>query len=114
MQEYQKHFKRPPKRYQPRGLSILYEDRDILVVDKVSGLLTVSNDKVRDNTAYSLLNEYRKKSLSLMVHKPSAYKSQINQQLPRGRNHRNSLYQDGDSLLVSETSLPSKHADDLI
>jgi tRNA pseudouridine32 synthase/23S rRNA pseudouridine746 synthase/23S rRNA pseudouridine1911/1915/1917 synthase len=61
IQENQKQFKRPPKRYQPRGLSILYEDRDILVVDKVSGLLTVSNEKVRDNTAYYLLNEYVRK-----------------------------------------------------
>lgn len=61
MSESHKQFKRPPKRYQPRGLSILYEDRDILVVDKVSGLLTVSNGKVRDNTAYYLLNEYVRK-----------------------------------------------------
>ena len=61
IQESQKQFKRPPKRYQPRGLSILYEDRDILVVDKVSGLLTVSSEKVRDNTAYYLLNEYLRK-----------------------------------------------------
>ena len=56
-----KHFKRPPKRYQPRGLEILYEDRDILVVDKVSGLLTVGTEKVRDNTAYNLLNQYVRK-----------------------------------------------------
>jgi tRNA pseudouridine32 synthase/23S rRNA pseudouridine746 synthase/23S rRNA pseudouridine1911/1915/1917 synthase len=61
MRESQKHFKKPPKRYQPKGLSILYEDRDILVVDKASGLLTVSNEKVRDNTAYYLLNEYVRK-----------------------------------------------------
>ena len=61
MRESQKHLKRPPKRHQPRGLSILYEDRDILVVDKVSGLLTVSNEKTRDNTAYYLLTEYVRK-----------------------------------------------------
>jgi len=61
MSKSHKQFKRPPKRYQPRGLSILYEDRDVLVVDKVSGLLTVSNGKVRDNTAYYLLNEYMRK-----------------------------------------------------
>ena len=61
MRESQKQFKRPPKRHQPRGLSILYEDRDILVVDKVSGLLTVSNEKVRCNTAYYLLNDYVRK-----------------------------------------------------
>jgi tRNA pseudouridine32 synthase/23S rRNA pseudouridine746 synthase/23S rRNA pseudouridine1911/1915/1917 synthase len=61
MRESQKNFKSPPKRYQPRGLSILYEDRDILVVDKMNGLLTVSNEKVRENTAYYLLNEYVRK-----------------------------------------------------
>ncbi|MBW1765826.1 MAG: RluA family pseudouridine synthase [Deltaproteobacteria bacterium] len=61
MRESQKKFKSPPKRYQPRGLSILYEDHDILVVDKMSGLLTVSNEKVRENTAYYLLNKYVRK-----------------------------------------------------
>ena len=61
MRENQKKFKRPPKRYQPKGLSILYEDRDLLVVDKVSGLLTVSNATVRDQTAYYLLNDYVRK-----------------------------------------------------
>ena len=58
MRESQKNLKSPSKRYQPRGLSILYEDRDILVVDKISGLLTIGNDKVRENTAYYLLNKY--------------------------------------------------------
>ncbi len=61
MQKSQRQFKRPPRRYQPRGLEIIYEDRDILVVDKVSGLLTVSTKKVRDNTAYRLLNNYVRK-----------------------------------------------------
>ncbi|MCD6387972.1 MAG: RNA pseudouridine synthase [Desulfobulbaceae bacterium] len=61
MRESQKKFKRPPKRYQPKGLAVIYEDRDILVVDKVKGLLTVANDKERENTAYYLLNEYVRK-----------------------------------------------------
>jgi tRNA pseudouridine32 synthase/23S rRNA pseudouridine746 synthase/23S rRNA pseudouridine1911/1915/1917 synthase len=61
MRESQKSFKSPQKRYQPRGLSILYEDHDILVVDKMSGLLTVSTEKVRENTAYYLLNTYVRK-----------------------------------------------------
>ena len=56
-----KQFKRPPKRYAPKGLSILYEDRDILVVDKAAGLLTVSSEKARENTAYFLLNDYVRK-----------------------------------------------------
>ena len=64
MKNSQKPFKRPPKKYQPRGLSILYEDRDILVVDKVSGLLTMSTDRVRENTAYYLLNDYVRKGNS--------------------------------------------------
>ncbi|MCK5916599.1 MAG: RNA pseudouridine synthase, partial [Deltaproteobacteria bacterium] len=61
MPKSQKDFKRPPKKYQPRGVSILYEDHDILVVDKISGLLTVSNDKVKENTAYYLLTNYVRK-----------------------------------------------------
>jgi tRNA pseudouridine32 synthase/23S rRNA pseudouridine746 synthase/23S rRNA pseudouridine1911/1915/1917 synthase len=61
MRKSQKSFKSPPRRYQPRGLSILYEDHDILVVDKMSGLLTVSNEKVRENSAYYLLNKYVRK-----------------------------------------------------
>ncbi len=64
MDEKQKNFKRPPKKYQPKGLTILYEDRDILVVDKMNGILTVSTDKVRENTAYFLLNEYVRKGNS--------------------------------------------------
>ncbi len=61
MQNNHKNFKSPPKKYHPRGLSILYEDRDILVVDKISGLLTVATEKVRENTAYYLLNKYVRK-----------------------------------------------------
>jgi len=57
----QKKFKAPPRRFHPKGLSILYEDHDILVADKVSGLLTVSNDKVKDKTAFYLLNDYVRK-----------------------------------------------------
>ncbi len=56
-----KKFKSPPKKYQPRGLTVLYEDHDILVVDKMPGLLTVSSEKVKENTAYYLLNEYVRK-----------------------------------------------------
>jgi RluA family pseudouridine synthase len=56
-----KPFKRPPKKYQPKGLSVLYEDCDILVVDKASGLLTVSNDREQARTAYFLLTDYVRK-----------------------------------------------------
>ena len=56
-----KKFKSPPKRFQPKGLPVLYEDHDILVVDKRSGLLTVSNAKDKENTAYYLLTDYVRK-----------------------------------------------------
>jgi RluA family pseudouridine synthase len=54
-------FKPSPKRFHPKGLSILYEDNAILVVDKTSGLLTVGTAKVREKTAHFLLNTYVKK-----------------------------------------------------
>jgi len=56
-----KKFKSPPKRFQPKGLDVLYEDHDILVVDKRSGLLTVSNATDRENTAYYKLTDYVRK-----------------------------------------------------
>ena len=56
-----KKFKSSPKKYHPSGLSILYEDHDILVADKISGLLTVSTDKISENTAYYRLNTYVRK-----------------------------------------------------
>lgn len=61
MSTSRKKFKAPPKRFHPKGLSILYEDHDILVVDKTSGLLSVSNDKVKDKTAFFMLNDYVRK-----------------------------------------------------
>ncbi|MDA3885934.1 MAG: RluA family pseudouridine synthase [Candidatus Delongbacteria bacterium] len=56
-----KTFKQPPSRYQPRGLNILYEDQDIIVVDKTNGLLTISTDRIKEKTAHFLLNDYVKK-----------------------------------------------------
>jgi tRNA pseudouridine32 synthase/23S rRNA pseudouridine746 synthase/23S rRNA pseudouridine1911/1915/1917 synthase len=54
-------FRPPPKKYQPRGLSVIYEDRDIIVVDKVAGLLTVGTDRLSENTAYRRLTSYVRK-----------------------------------------------------
>ncbi len=51
-------FKAPPKRFQPKGLTVLYEDQDILVVDKSSGLLTVGTDSEKAKTAYFRLTDY--------------------------------------------------------
>ncbi len=61
MEKTPKPFKKVPKKYHPKGLTILYEDRDILVVDKACGLLTISTDKVKEHTAHYLLNDYVRK-----------------------------------------------------
>ena len=42
-------------------LKIVYEDDDILVVNKGYGLLSVSTDRVHNGTAYSLLRDYLKR-----------------------------------------------------
>jgi len=52
------------KRHQPKGLEILYEDRDILVVDKSAGLLTIATDDEQIRTAYHLLTDYVRKGSS--------------------------------------------------
>ena len=59
-----KPFKRPPKRFQPKGLTVIYEDHDIVVVNKSAGLLTVRTEKIKNNTALNHLNEYVRKGNS--------------------------------------------------
>ncbi len=41
-------------------LQIIFEDSDIIVIDKPAGLLTIATDKVRTRTAFYKLNEYLK------------------------------------------------------
>ncbi|MGO8746330.1 MAG: RluA family pseudouridine synthase [Thermoguttaceae bacterium] len=45
----------------PHGLAILYEDRDMLVVDKPAGLLTIGTERDKLNTAYCILTDYVRK-----------------------------------------------------
>ena len=52
---------RRTSRFLARGLAILYEDRDILVVDKPSGLLTVGTEREKARTAYFALTDYVRK-----------------------------------------------------
>ena len=52
---------RPPAKYQPKGLTVLYEDRDIVVVEKPSGLLSIGTDRDKSRTVHSILNEYVRK-----------------------------------------------------
>ncbi len=57
-------FKRPSKKHQPKGLEIIYEDHDLIVVNKAQGLLTVSTEREKEKTAFFLLNDYVKKGNS--------------------------------------------------
>jgi RluA family pseudouridine synthase len=47
-----------PFRHKPQGLTILYEDQDIIVIDKSSGLLSVRANYEKQNTAHQILTEY--------------------------------------------------------
>jgi tRNA pseudouridine32 synthase/23S rRNA pseudouridine746 synthase/23S rRNA pseudouridine1911/1915/1917 synthase len=53
--------KTTPRRHLPGGMKLLYEDRDILVVDKPSGLLTMGTERDKTRTAYCLVTDYVRK-----------------------------------------------------
>ena len=44
-----------------KNIDIIYEDKDIIVINKPSGLLTVATEKEKNKTAYYLVMEYLKK-----------------------------------------------------
>jgi len=50
----------PRKQHDSIGLDIVFEDNDIIVINKPSGLLTVATATEKRKTAYSLLSEYVK------------------------------------------------------
>ncbi len=52
--------KKASSKNQPKGLTILYEDNDIIVVVKIAGLLTMGTDKEKQKTAYYALTDYVK------------------------------------------------------
>lgn len=43
-----------------RRVKIVYEDDDIIVIEKGYGLLSMGNEKIKDGTAYSILKDYLK------------------------------------------------------
>ncbi len=43
-----------------RRLKLVYEDDDIIVINKGYGLLSMGNDKIKEGTAYSIIREYLK------------------------------------------------------
>ncbi|MCH5318534.1 MAG: RluA family pseudouridine synthase [Paramuribaculum sp.] len=53
-------FVRPFHVFHNRRMQLVYEDDDIIVVNKGYGLLSVGTDKKSDGTAYSILKEYVK------------------------------------------------------
>ncbi|MDD2306603.1 MAG: RluA family pseudouridine synthase [Prolixibacteraceae bacterium] len=56
-----------------RGMRIVHEDADIIVIEKGNGLLSIATDKEKVKTAYSMLSEYVKrfdpKNLIFIVHR---------------------------------------------
>jgi RluA family pseudouridine synthase len=48
----------------PKGISILYEDNDILVAVKPYGLLTMGTDRDKSRTLYAILTDYVRKGYS--------------------------------------------------
>jgi tRNA pseudouridine32 synthase/23S rRNA pseudouridine746 synthase len=51
----------PKPKHQPRGVALLYEDADIIVVDKPGGLLTMGTERDKSRTVHSILNDYVRK-----------------------------------------------------
>lgn len=49
------------KKHLPMGMEILFEDRDILVITKAAGLLTIGTDGERERTAHAALMDYVRK-----------------------------------------------------
>jgi tRNA pseudouridine32 synthase/23S rRNA pseudouridine746 synthase/23S rRNA pseudouridine1911/1915/1917 synthase len=45
----------------PLGLAIVYEDRDVLVVHKPAGLLSMGSERERERTAYFVMMDYVRK-----------------------------------------------------
>lgn len=53
-------FVREFKVFSHRRMKIVYEDDDIIIINKGYGLLSMGNDKVKEGTAYSILKDYVK------------------------------------------------------
>lgn len=53
--------KKTCKKHQPKGLTVLHEDQDIIVINKTNCLLTISTDTEKARTAYYILTDYVKK-----------------------------------------------------
>lgn len=63
------HARSAGPRRRPGGLAILYEDRDLLAIDKPAGLLTVATEKTRERTAYWMATDYVRKGFAGSRHR---------------------------------------------
>jgi tRNA pseudouridine32 synthase/23S rRNA pseudouridine746 synthase/23S rRNA pseudouridine1911/1915/1917 synthase len=61
MQTETPHISQNSSKHKPKGLEILHEDRDIIVVNKINGLLTMGTEREKENTAYFILTDYVRK-----------------------------------------------------
>ena len=59
-QEVKVNLSREFKVFYNRRLKLVYEDDDIIVVNKGYGLLSMGNDKVKEGPAYTILRDYLK------------------------------------------------------
>ena len=51
------------------NINIIYEDDNVIVIDKPSKILTISNKNEKENTLYREVSDYLKKQIHLMKHK---------------------------------------------
>lgn len=56
--------KKTVTKHLPRGVNIAYEDRDIIVVSKPVGLLTIATKDIKENNLYFVITDYVKKGNS--------------------------------------------------
>ncbi|MDP2890321.1 MAG: RluA family pseudouridine synthase [Bacteroidota bacterium] len=65
--------KRSDEKPRFRGLRIVHEDADVIVIDKASGMLSMASETEKQKTAYSILSEYVKRfnprNLIFIVHR---------------------------------------------
>ena len=63
------------------NLEILYEDKDIIAINKPSGLLSISNDKEKEVTAFKMVREYVRsknpKTFLFTIHRLDEYTSGV-------------------------------------
>lgn len=62
-------------------LEILYEDNDLIVINKPSGLLSISNEKEKEVTAFKMVREYVRsinpKTFLFVIHRLDEYTSGV-------------------------------------